>query len=157
MLTPKQFAALKIAVTAATESQAVTGCPRELTIAQWALESGWGAHVPDGSNNPFGIKARPGDPFVAAATSEWSNALNRFVIGPANFIRFTTLQDAFNWHGALLVKGKPYRDAFLHYLIDGDLNDLITQVASRYATDPHYAVKIRSIIGRKEVQGALKT
>src|SRR3954451_14996587 len=31
--------------------------PASVTLAQWVVESAWGASMPPGSNNPFGIKA----------------------------------------------------------------------------------------------------
>jgi flagellum-specific peptidoglycan hydrolase FlgJ len=38
--------------------EAQTGCPAQLLIAQWAVESEWGAK-PVGRANFFGIKAHP--------------------------------------------------------------------------------------------------
>src|SRR5215475_11725970 len=47
--------------------------PASVTLAQWALESGWGRKMPLGSNNPFGIKAASGQAFVEAITREHIN------------------------------------------------------------------------------------
>jgi flagellum-specific peptidoglycan hydrolase FlgJ len=44
----------------ARASDAATGVPGLVTLAQAAVESGWGAHSP--RNNFFGIKARASDP-----------------------------------------------------------------------------------------------
>jgi hypothetical protein len=41
-----------------------------VSLAQWALESAYGRAEPPASNNPFGIKALPGQPSVAAMTHE---------------------------------------------------------------------------------------
>jgi len=40
--------------------------PASVTLAQWAVESAFGTAMPRGSNNPFGIKAGQGQPFVEA-------------------------------------------------------------------------------------------
>lgn len=53
---------------AARRAQARTGIPASSQIAQWAVESAWGAKCP--GNNPFGIKARPGEAHVTFATHE---------------------------------------------------------------------------------------
>lgn len=45
------------AVEAGVVCEQLTGLPREVTVAQWALESGWGDHEPQG--NCFGIKEYP--------------------------------------------------------------------------------------------------
>ena len=42
---------------AAVASRRKWTVPASITIAQWAVESAWGASMPPGSNNPFGIKA----------------------------------------------------------------------------------------------------
>ena len=57
-------------IAAAREAQRKWKIPASISLAQWALESGWGRHMPPGSNNPFGMKARPGDPFVTVRTRE---------------------------------------------------------------------------------------
>ena len=46
---------LKEVARIAVALEAQTGCPAQLLIAQWALESEWGAK-PAGNNNFFGIK-----------------------------------------------------------------------------------------------------
>ena len=58
-------------IAAAQASQTKWSVPASISIAQWAIESGYGAHMPPASNNPFGIKARPGQPSVEAMTAEY--------------------------------------------------------------------------------------
>jgi hypothetical protein len=58
MLTPSQLQRLASAAKSAFACEQRTGLPAETTVAQWALESGWGARAPD--NNCFGIKAYSG-------------------------------------------------------------------------------------------------
>ena len=44
--------------------------PRFGELARWMVESAWGASMPPGSNNPFGIKATFMQPAVESATRE---------------------------------------------------------------------------------------
>ena len=53
--------------------EAQTGCPAQLLIAQWALESEWGAK-PAGTANYFGIKR-------AARHTKWCTVMTREVVG----------------------------------------------------------------------------
>ena len=41
-------------IAAAQAAQTQYRVPASVSVAQWAFESGWGAHAP--GNNPFGIK-----------------------------------------------------------------------------------------------------
>jgi hypothetical protein len=61
---PKRFSLDVINAAQATQDR--WGVPASVTLAQWALESRYGASMPVGSNNPFGIKAVSGQPFVEA-------------------------------------------------------------------------------------------
>jgi flagellum-specific peptidoglycan hydrolase FlgJ len=73
-------------IAAAQASQRNTGIPAAITLAQYALESGYGRHMPTGSNNPFGIKAKPGEPFVEQDTWEQDRSGRKFLlITPASF------------------------------------------------------------------------
>ena len=47
--------------------------PASVTLAQWVVESAWGAAMPPGSNNPFGIKATEQQPGVDSGTHEVVN------------------------------------------------------------------------------------
>ena len=44
-------------IEAAKASRKRWGIPPSITLAQWIVESAWGAAMPPDSNNPFGIKA----------------------------------------------------------------------------------------------------
>lgn len=95
-------------IAAALASQAKWQIPASLTLAQWAVESAFGRSMPPGSNNPFGIKALPGQPFVTSPTSEDPSGSNK-ITGPQPFRKFASLADAFDAHGRLLGLGAPYR------------------------------------------------
>ena len=42
-------------IAAAQAAQHKWQVPASVSLAQWIIESGWGAHEPAGSNNPIGI------------------------------------------------------------------------------------------------------
>ena len=128
-------------IAAARRAQAKHGVPASISIAQWALESGWGKHMPMGSNNPFGIKARRGDPSVTVPTREVIGG--RSVIIDAPFRKFASIADAFDAHGVLLETAGAYAAARKH-LHDADAYaDALT---GHYATDPKYGQLLRSIM-----------
>ena len=62
-------------------------CPPRSPSAQWAVESAWGASMPPGSNNPFGIKAAGGQPAVESLTREVDRRRERDHQPPASGIR----------------------------------------------------------------------
>lgn len=134
-------------------SEATTGCPAELTIAQWALESGWGLHMPPTSNNPFGIKAVGDQPFVEVPTREVFHGTSTII--DQKFRAFPTLKDAFDQHGLLITTGAAFGAAFDRYEKDHDIMALVRGVAAHYATDPKYAQLLIGIITEPVVQGAL--
>ena len=128
-------------VQAAQASQRRWGIPASVTLAQWALESSWGSRMPPGSNNPFGIKARAGEPAVNTGTDEVING--RRIRIRAGFRAFASISDAFDHHGRLLATGRPYRNARSVLPDPDNFADALTGV---YATDPSYGRKLKSIM-----------
>jgi len=129
-------------IAAAIASQAKWGIPASVSLAQWAVESGRGQHMPPGSNNPFGIKALAGQPMVTVRTREVDRRGREYFIN-APFRKFTTIAEAFDEHGRLLATGKPYAKARLK-LPDADaFADALTGV---YATDPNYGKLLKSVM-----------
>ena len=128
-------------IAAARLAQSASGVPASISIAQWALESGWGKHLPPGSNNPFGIKARAGEPSVIVTTREVING--REVRIRAAFRKFASIAEAFRAHGQLLATGKVYAEARRH--ID-DPDRYADALTGRYATDPNYGALLRAIM-----------
>jgi hypothetical protein len=126
---------------AAIKSEAKYGIPAEVTIAQWQLESGGGAHMPAGSNNPFGIKARAGQPFVEAMTTENVGGVDQRVM--QKFAKFDSLEDAFDAHAKLLSEGKAYNEARKH---EDDPKAFADALTGHYATDPDYGSKLKRIM-----------
>ena len=128
-------------VEAAVASKMKWSVPASVTMAQWAVESAWGASMPPGSNNPFGIKARSGEPAVDSMTREVENGES--VFKPQPFRKFDSISEAFDLHGKLLATGSPYKKA-MELKDDPDaFADALTGV---YATDPNYGTTLKFVI-----------
>ena len=128
-------------VAGAQAAQAKWGIPASVTIAQYGLESGWGAHMPPGSNNPFGIKAVAGQPSVAVPTREF--IAGRYVTIKAAFRVFASLADAFDAHAELLAQSPHYAHA--RSLLP-DVFAFVNALTGVYATDPNYGAELTAII-----------
>lgn len=127
---------------AANAAQFKYGIPAEVTLAQYQLESAGGTRMPPGSNNPFGIKARAGQPYVEAQTTEVINGEKKRVM--ARFAKFDSLTDAFEAHAKLLATSPAYANARAHKDNPAAFADALT---GKYATDPLYGAKLRAIMG----------
>jgi len=134
------------AISAAQRTQARTGVRASVTLGQYGLESSYGKRMPAGSNNPFGIKARRGEPFVLARTRE-EDRFGRSYYTTAKFRKFDTLEDAFEAHAKLL-SGKRYR-AFQQARTVDEAADSLTGV---YATDHRYGAKLKSVIHKQGLE-----
>jgi flagellar protein FlgJ len=152
MLTSTQLQRLSAAAKAACLCEQATGLPAEITVAQWAIESGWGATSP--GNNCFGIKAYPGCEVQRFPTHEVIDGERRTLT--LEFAAFGSLQACFEKHAHLITCGAPYAHAWANYTTSKDLASLIAEVAPVYASDPGYANKLRAVMSMPEVQGALK-
>jgi flagellum-specific peptidoglycan hydrolase FlgJ len=124
-------------IQSALASQNKWSIPAAIILAQWSLESDFGRAMPPGSNNPFGIKAVPGQEFVLARTPEYVNGKRIFV--EAKFRRFASIAEAFDQHGKLLATAQCYVRA--RSLIT-DPNAFAHALQGIYATDPQYANKL---------------
>ena len=119
----------------------------EVVAAQWALESGWGAHT-SGDNNYFGIKAAEGEPYSASATcTTWEHYDGKDVTIQAKFRDFDSIQDCIDDLVTMWYKDyKGYKGVNRAQTV-GECCQLL--VAESYATDPHYASKLMSIINKQ--------
>jgi peptidoglycan hydrolase-like protein with peptidoglycan-binding domain len=135
-------------IAAARTSHLKWGVPASVSLAQFILESNWGRSMPGGpsSNNPFGIKARAGEPSVAAQTHEVEHGATITIV--ARFRRFSSLTEAFDAHGALLARGKPYALAMMYKDEPDRFADALT---GHYATDPMYGSKLRELMRRNNL------
>ncbi len=126
---------------AAARSQLRWRVPASITLAQWAVESAWGASMPPDSNNPFGIKAVSGQPAVEAGT--WEVERGQTVTTTARFRRFESLAEAFDLHGRLLATNRVYAPAMAQAADPEAFADALTGV---YATDPNYGYKLKWVM-----------
>ena len=129
-------------ISAAQAAQAATGIPASVTLAQFVLESGWGAHIPAGSNNGFGIKALPGQAAVLEPTHEYKNGA--LVQTEARFAVYDTLSDAFIEHDELLADSHYYAGARLH--LPNDIDGFCNALTGVYSTSPTYGATLIELI-----------
>jgi flagellum-specific peptidoglycan hydrolase FlgJ len=151
-LSPAQAIQLNAAAASAVSCERRTKVPAELTLSQWAVESGWGMHEP--GNNCFGIKSYPGCSGVQQLKTVEVIAGVRTVVA-RDFAVFVSIESCFEKHACLFTTGAAYGPAWAHYLKSGDTEALIRQVAPIYATDPQYANKLVQVLAMPEVRACL--
>jgi flagellar protein FlgJ len=130
-------------IEAAQQAQKATGCLASVALAQWALESAYGK-CPCAPNNYWGIKWYQGCkyPFRARTTHEYVRG--KWITVEARFQAFPDLATGFIEHGKLLMKfNGPYKMALP---FKDDWQKFIQAIAPIYATDPHYAEKLITIV-----------
>jgi flagellum-specific peptidoglycan hydrolase FlgJ len=125
----------------AQQCQLRTSIPASITLAQAALESGWGARAP--GNNLFGIKADHSwtNNTVDFPTTEVIYGHRVSVIG--RFRAYSGWLDSMLDHAKFLQANPRYRACFKE--LDGAGWARALQAAG-YATDPDYAAKLIDIM-----------
>lgn len=131
----------------ATQAGAQLGVSADTLIAQAALETGWGRHVPAASSggssqNLFGVKA--GASWSGAATTALTSEY-----GPAgattvsqSFRAYSSVQQGVNDYVTLLQRNSRYQGALG---TGSDVNAFASALSSGgYATDPDYAQKLQA-------------
>lgn len=127
-------------------------------VAQAALETGWGKHVPqsgdgDSSFNLFGIKAGRGwsGDSVSKATLEFEGGVAR--PQRAEFRAYNTIAATFDDYSELLTENPRYQSVSNH----GDDVAGFAQAlqSSGYATDPAYAQKLKAVADSDTMQKAI--
>jgi len=115
-----------------------TKIPASVTIAQAAIESGWGTKAP--GMNLFGIKADKSwaGPVAEFATHEYVGDKKVSIVD--RFRAYTSWSDCLVDRGKFLLANKRYAPAFLH--TDNAEQFTLAIAAAGYATDPGYAEKI---------------
>jgi flagellar protein FlgJ len=130
----------------ATAAASQLGVAPDTLIAQAALETGWGQHVPasgaSSSSNLFGIKAGgswQGDS-VNSLTSEVVNGQSARL--PQSFRAYSSVQQGVNDYVSLLQRNARYSQALgTGTDVSAFANGL---VRGGYATDPDYAQKLQA-------------
>ena len=174
--------ALKTAAEASLACESGLMVPAALTLAQWALESGWGEHCP--GNNCFGIKAfehasgkqllRTSGWFAPSECAHWlAQEQGRTAVADRNtpgrpgggllyhcqdwFAAFDSLRGCFMKHGTLISSGKPYGHAWERFLGTRDAEQLARDIAPLYATDPGYASTLIGMMRSPRIRAAIAT
>jgi len=130
-----------------------TGCPAQLMIAQWAIESAWGAK-PVGHANYFGIKkANRHTQCCTVTTREIVNG--KSVVENLEFADYDSLEDSCRNYAWLITHGAPYHTAWEEYQKDSCLPGLVAAVACAYASDPSYTRLAAAITGQANVARAI--
>jgi flagellum-specific peptidoglycan hydrolase FlgJ len=131
-----------------------TGCPAQLMIAQWAIESAWGAK-PVGHANYFGIKkADRHTKCCWVETREVDGG--KSVVENLEFADYDSLEDSCSDYAWLITRGAPYRSARERFRQDHSLDTLIASVAYIYATDPKYTVLALAVARQANVTEAIE-
>lgn len=130
----------------AISGQKKYGVLASLTMAQAALETGWGnASV---GNNVFGIKADASwtGPTTEAPTQEWYGG--KYVTVTAGFRAYASVDASVEDHAKFLAENSRY-----HNIIGcTDYRQACRNIqADGYATDPNYAEKLISIIEQNDL------
>lgn len=128
----------------AEKNEVAFGVPWQVTLAQAALESGWGrSGLAAKYNNFFGIKADPSwtGPTTIQSTREVINGKEVYI--NAGFRVYATPQGSFADHARFLKRWDRYKSAFT----TRDPKVFATRVANAgYATDPGYAKALHKLI-----------
>jgi flagellum-specific peptidoglycan hydrolase FlgJ len=133
--------------------EAQTGCPAQLLIAQWAVESKWGAK-PVGHANYFGVKKAARHKMCCTVTTHEVIAGDSKAM-KLGFADYPSLADSCKDFAWLITQGAPYKAAWQAYQAGRDLPGLIAAVARTYATDPYYASVVALIAGQTNVEQAI--
>lgn len=129
---------------AAQACHAATGIPASFTIAQAALESGWGTSaLTANGKNLFGIKADSswGGDRIEMRTAEYVGGQK--VMESAYFRAYPDWQGSIDDHAKFLQDNKRYKPAFA-YTTGAEWARAVADAG--YATDPSYASKLIGII-----------
>lgn len=143
---PQDF--LNMLVPAAQACQRASGIPASFTLAQAALESGWGAKAP--GCNLFGIKADKGwkGPVVMVSTHEVING-KRVGIDDA-FRCYANYDEALADRAVFFKRNPRYSKCFLETTGAGWARAV---AKAGYATDPNYAESLIKVMdGRRMTQ-----
>ena len=114
-----------------------------VTLAQWAVESGWGRHV-SGRFNYFGVKASPDQVATRHATQVLTNEYFNGAMHQVEqwFANYDSLEDCFDAHARLLTTD--------HYSLCRQARDPEEYCNALqkcgYATAPNYASALLAVI-----------
>jgi peptidoglycan hydrolase FlgJ len=114
--------------------------PIAVTLAQSALETGWGRSVV--GNAYFGIKARPDQQSVVVGTHEYEGGVCNST--SAAFCAYANYAESALAYGTFLAQNPRYSAAFQH--VDNPEAFAQAVATAGYATDPHYGDKLVALM-----------
>lgn len=143
MPTSAELNALHVVVPAARASMAQYGVPASVTLAQWALESGWGrSGLALYCHNFFGVKAQPDQDYEEFPTHEVVRG--RTVEEMADFAWYPNAADGFAAHARFLAMIPRYAPAMR---VCRDVPAFCAELQRcGYSTSPTYARDLLSLI-----------
>ena len=128
----------------ALSSAVETSIPASVTLAQAALESGWGrSGLAVRFNNLFGVKAWGQGGGVTLPTMESTGGVMERTT--AQFMVYPTWSDSLRSHNSVLATDHRYSDALAS---GGDWRSFIHEIAPIWASDPNYEANVSSIVER---------
>lgn len=136
----------KVYIDAAQTAQKAYGVPASVSLAQFALESGYGKHDL-GANNFFGIKYGKNvrcDGFVEKQTKEFING--KYITITAKFAKFNSVEGAFLEHARFIAKHPQLSRAMEFKANPEKFVCALQEGTIKYATDPQYVEKLVSIM-----------
>ena len=134
----------------AVASAKASGVLASITIAQAALESGWGeSGLAKTGNNLFGIKAdsRWRGQTLTMNTKEFIKG--QWVVVPALWRKYPSWQASMEDHAAFLRRNPRYKACFLCATASAFAKALLQ---AGYATDPEYANKLITLMDKHQLQ-----
>ena len=142
-MTPQEF--IESIASAAVDSAKRTKIPASFTIAEGALESGWGTSgLYKEARNIFGVKVYPSwnRDVLCMPTKECIEG--RWETVDAKWCKYDSYLDCIDDHARFLCNEPRYTACFAHPY--SGIEFAIEVQKAGYATDPDYADKIGSII-----------
>ncbi len=127
------------------------GISVRVILAQAALETGWGKSLAQGFNNLFGIKADSGWKGASVRHSTLELVHSQLQRSHANFRAYPSIAASVQDYVSFLQSNPRYRQA----LAAGNNEQAFVQALSKagYASDPHYADKLRQIMASDSLAG----
>lgn len=130
----------------AVKDMQISKVPASLTIAQAALESGWGSSgLTVKANNLFGIKGSGPAGSITVQTTEYVNGEAVKVEAP--FRAYNNWGESVADHSALIVNGVSWNRSLYSKVLGASGKVAAQEIAAAgYATDPNYAAKLIQIM-----------
>lgn len=139
-LSPAEFG--RVFGPAARESMKLTGVPASVTLAQAALETGWGASSIGDAKNLFGMKGTGPAGTTLVWTTEYVNG--KYIRIQDKFRKYHSWRESIDDHARLLSQGSRYKPCMANKNNPDQFARELQKAG--YATDPQYASKLIGIM-----------